>query len=126
MEGKDDTSIHYWNPSFMQPVHNLSGRYPDSADKQSRLFLDDYINELGKLTVGVIVLGRRINSDGKSRVLQWYGADICFACISPNLGNQEVDTKGCILIFEILLDSLDLRSVSSRRIGLQIDVKLTC
>ena len=50
------TYVHDRNAGTVHLVYDPLGRDTDSAHEQLRLLLDDHINELWKLPLGVVVL----------------------------------------------------------------------
>jgi len=64
----------------MQFLYDPGRRNPHCAHEQFSFLLDNDIDELWKLSLGIIV--------------------ICFPRISPHSGKEKVHTEGSVLVFE--------------------------
>eukprot|EP00732_Lithocolla_globosa_P004584 Lithocolla_globosa_v1_NODE_4313_length_1465_cov_20.626241.p2 type:complete len:112 gc:universal NODE_4313_length_1465_cov_20.626241:982-1317(+) len=79
--------IHDRDACSVQPIDHIAGRNSNGANKQLSFFLNDYVNQFGESTLGVVV--------------------ICFSG-SSHFWQQQIDSKRCIFVFQILLEVLDL------------------
>jgi hypothetical protein len=80
-----ETNVHDWDASFVQFVDHLFRWDTNGANEERCLFFDDNVNKLRELSFGVVI--------------------VCFAGVAADLRDKQVDTKGCIFIFEIRFDS---------------------
>lgn len=81
-----DNSLHDSNIRRMQLIDYLLRRHPDGTNKKSGFALDDDINQLRKLTIGVVILQMMFQSDALDL---WGGyAYVGFPGASSHLGKK--------------------------------------
>jgi hypothetical protein len=68
------THVHDKNVVLVEALNDVLGRHTDGTDKELGALLDDNVDELIKLALGVVVVG--------------------LASAAADLGDEEVDTEG--------------------------------
>jgi hypothetical protein len=118
--------VHDGDPGSMELVNSELGGNANSRDEDTGALLNDDVDEFRKLTLGVVVLYTSVQLSHSifDPVLTYVG----LASAAANLRKQEVDTKRCLGILQVLLDGLDLGIGLSmfRRITPELRVARTC
>jgi len=102
--------VHHGDTSSVKLVDGLLRWHTDSTHEQPRLFLDDHVDELAQLALSVVVLYDRCKRN------EWNGSQetcICLAGATADLRQQEIDAERRILIFEVLLQYVNLETGSA-------------
>lgn len=89
--------VHVDDAIGMELVDNSLGRHTDGRDKELGALLDNDIDQLVELTLGVIVVG--------------------LASATANLGKKQVDTEGSVLVVKEALELGDLLAQHVRGIA---------
>ena len=123
MEGRQSIAhVHHRDPSSVKLVDDVLRRYTNGTHEQPRLLLDDHVDELAQLALGVVVLQSGCQCKERSGVQE---TRICLAGAPADLREQEIDTERPILVCEVLLQDVNLRtgslSASARSLSSQRD-----
>jgi hypothetical protein len=117
--------VHDGDLGFVHLVYDIWRRDTDCADEELGTRLDDDVDELVQLSSGVVFVcldsqeGEALNLSGGARERgMWCHLASCTA----DLGNEEIDAKGSVLVVQRILELLDLLSkVLGRVADLQND-----
>ena len=86
----------------------------DSRNEETRLLLDDDVDELGQLATCIIELTKHTHSsfifkaEDVSAVGRGHVTYVCFPCAATNLGDEQVDAEWRVGVFQVLFQGLDL------------------
>merc|ERR1712028_91312 len=93
--------VHDWDTSRVQLVDHFLWGDADSRHEQSGLRLNDDVNQLGQVALGVVFVG--------------------LACSSADFGEQQVNAKRCILVVEASFELLDIGTEHLGRVAYTTD-----
>ena len=119
---KKETHIHNDDASLVKLLHDPLWWYTDGTDKELCLLLDDHVDELRELTLGVIVL--RGNGRLVSSCFAYLSQDthVRLACIATDLWEKQVNTEGRVLILKVTLQGLDLQGCGNDWVKLNMSL----
>lgn len=101
--------VHDRDAGLVQLLDGPCRWYADSTDEEPGLLLDDDINEVWQLALRVVVLESSMLTS-KQRNTQYEVTHVGLACIAANLRDEQVNTKGCVLVVQVVLDRMNLDS----------------
>jgi hypothetical protein len=105
--------VHAEDAGTVELIDNSLGGHTDGGDEKASLLLDDNIDELTELALGVIVaICRNKTRLARCPQMRKYRSDREFllglAGTAANLGKEKVDTEGSVLVVQVALELGDL------------------
>ena len=104
--------VHDGDTCFMQSIHNFLWWDTNGGDEEGSFLFNDNLDQIWQLTLRVVELQQR-SDKGNDRVRE-AGPYVGLACTPTYLWEEEVNTEGCVRVFKVLLNRVDL----IKRVGL--------
>ena len=104
------THVHDENACLVQLVDGPPWGDADGTDKEFRLLLDDDVDEVGQLTLCVVVLKHGILSAHTAEERLGECTDVGLAGIPTDLRNEQVDAEWGVLVMQTTLDLVNLKA----------------
>ena len=98
----------------MELLDDFAWRDADGRHEESRLFLDDHVDELRQLATCIIMLNEMKHVDPVHSGLH-ETTYVGFARTATDLWNEQIDTKWCIGVLQVFLQGFDLRVIPVQR-----------
>ena len=98
--------VHDGDTCFMQGIHNFLWWDTNGGDEEGGFLFNDNLDQVWQLTLRVVELQRR-SDRGNDRVRK-AGTYVGLACAPTYLWEEEVNTEGCVRVFKVLLNRVDL------------------
>lgn len=101
--------VHVENAGFVELVDDFLGGHADGRDEEAGAGVDDDLDELAELALGVVVAKEAMSDIVHIHLVCCIESDVLgLSCTATNLWKQEINSEWCILVIKEALQFCNL------------------